>query len=246
MRALIITVAGMSSRFSDSLGRACLKCLYYEKDYKESLLYRMICRNVEFDLYIIVGGFRYGELERFMNEHFGEMRNRILLLENKAYQKYGSGYSLYIGLKEAVDREFDEVVFAEGDLYVDDAGFQRVCDAKSNVITYNRESILAKKAVAFYYDEQYGIHYIYDMSHSSLEIREPFLGIFNSGQIWKFSEKDRMAYVFYSLAQSDWFDTNLVFVQKYFDGLTGKDYEMVSFDTWINCNTISDFRKIKE
>lgn len=246
MRALIITVAGMSSRFSESLGRACLKCLYYENDYKESLLYRIISHNTEFDQYIIVGGFHYGELKQFLNEHFGEIRDRILLLENKAYQEYGSGYSLYIGLKEAVSREFDEVVFAEGDLHVDDAGFQRVCDIENNVVTFNRESILAEKAVAFYYDEQYGIHYIYDTNHNSLEIREPFLGIFNSGQIWKFYEKERVADVFHSLTESDWFGTNLVFVQKYFDGLSDKDYEMVPFDTWINCNTVSDFRKIKE
>ena len=34
VKALIVTVAGMSSRFSESLGRECLKCIYYPNDIK--------------------------------------------------------------------------------------------------------------------------------------------------------------------------------------------------------------------
>ena len=42
MKVLIITVAGMSTRFSQSVGAPCLKCLYHEGRAKDSLLYRML------------------------------------------------------------------------------------------------------------------------------------------------------------------------------------------------------------
>lgn len=246
MKALLITVAGTSSRFRESLGSECLKCVYYENSYEDSLLYRMISRNTEFDCYIIVGGFRYEELVEFVNRYLPEMRERILLVENPFYEQYGSGYSLYTGMKEAVQRDCDELVFAEGDLYVDSAGFDRVCGTRNNVITYNRESILANKAVAFYFDEQHGVHYIYDTGHSALQITEPFLGIFNSGQIWKFYEKERILEAFHKICEPEWRGTNLVFIQEYFGRLTSREYEMIEFSTWINCNTVSDFRKIKK
>ncbi len=246
MNALLITAAGASSRFSESLGRSCLKCLYFENSYKESLLYRMISHPVHFDYYIIVGGFQYERLEQFVEQHFEKIRDRIILLENKDFARYGSGYSLFTGLERAIQLKCDEVLFAEGDLFVDRAGFEQVYRAKRNVITYNKESILASKAVAFYYDVHYGIHYIYDTDHQSLEIREPFLGIFNSGQIWKFYQKERLMDVFDSMGKSDWSGTNLTFIQKYFEGLSDTEYEMVLFDTWINCNTVSDFRQMSE
>lgn len=246
MKVLLITVAGTSSRFRESLGRECLKCIYYEKSYEESLLYRMIRRNTEFDCYIIVGGFRYEELVGFVNRFMKEIRDRIVLVENPFYEQYGSGYSLFVGMKEAIRIDCDELVFAEGDLYVDSAGFDRVCGIRNNVITYNRESILASKAVAFYFDERQGLHYIYDTGHSALHIGEPFLGIFNSGQIWKFYEKGRMVAAFHAIRESEWRGTNLVYIQEYFGRLTDQEYEMVEFSTWINCNTVSDFRNIKE
>lgn len=246
MKALLITVAGLSSRFSESLGKECLKCIYFENSYRETLLYHMMHQNTEFDRYIIVGGFRYQELVEYVRKYLGDFSERIVLVENEAYAEYGSGYSLYLGLREAIQCDCEELVFAEGDLYVDNASFNRICNAKCNVITSNRENILAKKAVAFYYNEQHKIHYIYDTSHSALEIKEPFLGIFNSGQIWKFNEKERMVSTFYAIPEADWQGTNLVFIQKYFESLSEGDYEIIGFDTWINCNTISDYRKMNE
>ncbi len=244
MKALLITVAGLSSRFSESLGRACLKCIYYEDGPHETLLYQMMHQNNEFDCYIIVGGFRYQELTEYVGTYLHDFGERIVLVENKAYEKYGSGYSLYLGIQEAIRCGCDELIFAEGDLYVDRASFTRIYHAERNVITASREPILAKKAVAFYFNEQQHIRYIYDTSHSSLEIKEPFLGIFNSGQIWKFTDKERISDAFSAISESGWQGTNLTFIQKYFEGLTDKDYEIVNFETWINCNTISDYRKI--
>ncbi len=244
MRVLVVTVAGLSSRFSQSLGREQLKCIYYENHISESLLYRMLHQEVSFDKYIIVGGFRFFELEETLERHFSDMRDRICLVENKKYAEYGSGYSLYLGLEAAKDMDFDEIVFAEGDLYVDGKSFLQVCSSDKSVITCSPEAIRADKAVAFYYDMQYRIHYIFDTNHHALEIKEPFLGIFNSGQIWKFRRADGFRECFAEMRPEDWKGTNLVFIQKFFAGLGKEQYEVVAFRKWINCNTVEDFRLI--
>lgn len=244
LEILIITVAGTSSRFSESLGKDCLKCIYYKNNIKESLLYRMIYQNTDFDCYVIVGGFMYDELNQVIENDFSELKKKIILVKNSYFREYGSGYSLYLGLKAIINMEFSQVVFAEGDLYVDKESFERLCELKTNVITCNDEAILASKAVAFYYDVNYGIHYIYDVSHNVLEIREPFTGIFNSGQIWKFVSSDKLKESFFSLNEVEWQGTNLVFIQRYFERLKREEYTMIRFKKWINCNTISDFERI--
>lgn len=48
MRVLIITCAGMSTRFSKSVGYNCLKCIYSDKDIKQSILYKSIMNNVSY------------------------------------------------------------------------------------------------------------------------------------------------------------------------------------------------------
>lgn len=242
---MIITVAGIASRFSQSIGRPCLKCLYYQNDIKDSLLYHIISQNAGIDRYVIVGGFQFDELKKAIDLYFREFHDRICLVKNDKYEEYGSGYSLYLGLEAVRQLEYEELVFAEGDLWVDDESFKRVWKTRGNVITCNNEAILANKSVAFYYDSQYRIHYIFDTNHSLLEIREPFQGIFNSGQIWKFSRRDRVLEVVSELTQEEWRQTNLVFVQKYFGCLNPDEYEIVNLQNWVNCNTVEDFEKVE-
>lgn len=244
MKILLVTVAGMASRFSKSLGQECLKCIYYKNSIEETLLYRLINLNTEFDKYVIVGGFLFDELEAAIHEHFKEFEDRIVLVRNNQYAEYGSGYSLYLGLQAVLDMDMEELIFAEGDLFVDEESFQKISDSHNNVITYNHETILADKAVAFYFDKQYRIHYIYDTEHSALEIKEPFLGIFNSGQIWKFAYADHIRRAFSQIGEMEWRGTNLVFIQQYFGALRKEEYDMIGFEKWVNCNTVSDFEKI--
>lgn len=185
----------------------------------------------------------YDELESAILKDFKEFGNKIILVKNEHYIDYGSGYSLYLALLKIKDMDVDEVVFAEGDLYVDKENFVRVCDNSQNVITCNTEAIEAKSAVAFYFDRNYGIHYIYDTEHSYLEIKEPFLGIYNSGQIWKFANVSHFRRVMDALTENDWHGTNLVFIQKYFGSLKRCEYNIVTFDEWVNCNTVFDYKK---
>lgn len=246
MKVLLITVAGMSTRFSESIGNTCLKCIYHEGNREESLLYQLLSCYSGFDKFVIVGGFRYEELCNEIQEHYSEFSNRIVLVENKEYASYGSGYSLFVGLKKAMEFHPDQIVFAEGDLYVDRETFEGVAVSKKPVLTMTTETINAKKSVVFYLDMNYRIHYLYDLSHSALEIREPFVEIGNSGQVWKFINDDRLQESFQSMSEHDWQGTNLVFIQNYFSQLVPDEYEVLKFKKWINCNTISDFRRVQE
>lgn len=243
MRVLIVTVAGMSSRFSESIGEECLKCIYYTNTIEESLLYRLLYQPVEFDRYIIVGGYKFEKLQAVLNDKFRDKLDKIELVFNPQFSKYGSGYSLYCGLAAALEYKPDEIVFAEGDLFVDEASYRKVCLSSKSVITCNREAILANRAVAFYFDLNNIPHYIYDTGHSALVIAEPFLAVYNSGQIWKFSDSAVLKEVYKSLSDEEWKGTNLVLVEKYFNRLPCEEYEIIALEKWINCNTISDFRK---
>lgn len=245
MRILLITVAGMSTRFSESVKETCLKCIYYRESIEESLLYKLLHQSDVFDRYILVGGFMYEELEKSVKQHFADLKEKIILIKNDNYQTYGSGYSLYAGLKEALKLQFDQLVFAEGDLYFDHLSFEKIILSDKNVITYNKEPVLADKAVAFYYDQRDQIHYIYDTNHNMLEIKEPFSGIYNSGQVWKFAEQSKIMKVMEAMDEEDWKGTNLVFIQKYFESISRRNYELIGFDKWINCNTIMDFDEME-
>jgi hypothetical protein len=244
MKILIVTVAGCSTRFRESLGKDVLKCLYYENDIKDSLLCRIIHQPVAFDKYIIVGGYQFKTLKETIERDYAEYHDRIVLVENTYFDVYGSGYSLYCGLKEALKYPYDEIVFAEGDLFFDTESFVKVFNSDNSVITCNADSICANKAVAFYFDEKKDIHYIYDTGHNSFCIKEPFLAIYNSAQIWKFTDKTLLEKVWQAMDDKDWHGTNLVMIENYFGKLDAKDYSIVKFKNWINCNTITDFENI--
>ncbi len=246
MKVLIITAAGLSGRFSRSVGHPCLKCIYSQDGIQQSLLYQMINQDGEFDYYVVVGGFLYEELKAAAEEISRKLKKKLILVKNDHYEDYGSGYSLYLGLSQIRNMDFDQAVFAEGDLYVDRNSFRKLYDCPGNAVTCSQEAILASKAVAFYFDQNRRIHYIYDTDHQILEVREPFTGIFNSGQIWKFADRLRVRQVMDKISEKAWQGTNLVFIQEYFGGLEKDQYDMVTFRKWINCNTLSDYKSIKE
>lgn len=244
MKILIVTVAGSSTRFSKSVGYDVLKCLYHVNSFSESLLYQIINKHRGFDKYVIVGGYKYDELEKAVNNELTDCRDKIELVYNEHYVDLGSGYSLYCGMKKALEYNPSEIIFAEGDLFIDKESFTEVFNSDRSVVTVNNDPILANKAVAFYFDINNKIRYIYDTGHSSLKIDEPFLSIHNSGQIWKFSDKKLLNEVFENTDLKEWEGTNLVFVEKYFRQLNADRFEIIRFKDWINCNTVNDFKSI--
>lgn len=244
--AAIITVAGTSTRFRKSIGKDCLKCIYSEKEKQDTLLMRQLSMCKTFDTIIIVGGYKFSELEAFVNMYLNEYPGKIILVQNEHYEDYGSGYSLILGIQKAEKLGVKTIVFLEGDLFFDSNTFKLIVENKNNIVTVNNDPIEAKKAVAFYINEDGKINYIYDTAHSALSINEPFLGIYNSGQVWKFSDAAKLYELTSGLNQKEIEGTNLILVQKYFGSLKQKEYQVVKFVDWINCNTVEDYRKAEE
>ncbi len=243
MKSLIITVAGMASRFNRDTDREVAKCLYYEDTPDNSLLSLQIHKvHGLVDEIVVVGGYRYDDLELFVKQNLKDVTCSIKLVYNEHYQDYGSGYSLLKGI-EAVSDKADEIIFIEGDLFFDTASVERIIGSSKDVITVNNEPILSNKAVALYMDARDYPHYIYDTSHSCLEIREPFTAIYNSGQMWKFSDAGRVKGVCKTLTDAQKQGTNLEIIQKYFGTVKSSELDIVRVDCWFNCNTVSDYRE---
>lgn len=246
-RCLIITVAGMATRFRRSVGHDCVKCLYFEHDFAESILSRLILAGKEeFDKIIIVGGYQYKQLQDAVEVYFKDIREKICLIPNAHYDDFGSGYSLLLGIQEACQWNASEIVFAEGDLYVRPEAFQKMCSMEGDIICTNGKTINASESVAFYLDKNNRVHYIYDTEHGALEIKEPFREIHNSGQIWKFADTPRLYKICDQLTEAEKEGTNLVIIQKYFSVAAPRDYQIFHFKDWINCNTVEDYHRIVE
>lgn len=243
MKVLVVTVAGVASRFNKEFNEPVLKCLYHESKIENSLLYQLVSRYDEFDKIVIVGGYLFEQLKETIENNFYLYLDKIILVNNEYYQEYGSGYSLFLGLMAIQSYDVTELVFAEGDLYIDKVSFHNIISSPMNVITINREPILARKSVVLYQDLEDKIHYLYDLNHGELLIQEPFVAIYNSAQIWKINNLKLLFKCVYELSEEQHKGTNLVLIQKYFEQIDSKEYEIITMDVWFNCNTVNDYRE---
>ena len=243
MKVLIVTVAGISSRFNRDTSRNVLKCLYYEDSPTHSLLYQIVCKVLDFERVIIVGGYLYDELVMYAEKYLSNLGPQIELVYNAHYKDYGSGYSLIKGV-ERVPEVANEIIFVEGDLYFDNESFSLVKKSLYDVITVNHEFITSEKAVALYVDEIDKVHYIYDTNHSLLSIPSPIKAIYNSGQIWKFTSLSKLNSVISLLSPKQIQGTNLEIIQAYFDNIPVSDLNFIALNTWFNCNTDADYQKV--
>lgn len=244
MKYLIITVAGTATRFNRDTKEETLKCLYNEDGPQYSLLAQLIKNCGEYDRYIIVGGYLYDKLEKFIKDELIDYRDKICMVYNEHFKDYGSGYSLYKGI-EALDVH-GEVTFVEGDLFFMADEFKNVYDSTKNVITINCEPIYSNKAVAFYINAEDKPRYLYDTSHKTLTITEPFKAIFNSAQMWKFSSSTKLLDAVKTLSNRQLQGTNLEIIQAYFGNMDSDGYEVVRFTDWYNCNTVADYKAVRK
>lgn len=240
MKTLIVTVAGTATRFNQDTDEPTLKCLYNIGGFRNTLLYQILDKARDFDEYIIVGGYLYDKLTKFVDTELVEFRGKIKLVFNPEYSTFGSGYSLNLGVQNS-NPHTDEIVFVEGDLYFDSSDFDKIKTADRNVFTVNHELITAKKAVVVYETDRHSLKYLYDTAHTYLCINESFLAIYNSGQVWKFIDVDKLTKVLNALTSEQIRGTNLEIIQGYFGDLTPEEYDMVEFSTWHNCNTVKDY-----
>lgn len=236
-------MAGTATRFNRDTEEETLKCLYHRGDPRNTLLYQILDKARDFDEFIIVGGYLFDRLSRYVGEELDEFREGITLVHNPEYATYGSGYSLILGIANC-SAETGQIVFVEGDLYFDSEDFDRVVSSGKNVITINHEPITARKAVVVYERLDHLLRYLYDTSHSYLRIEEPFLSIYNSGQIWKFMDPAKLREVVAGLTPGQVRGTNLEIIQGYFGDLEAGNYEIVDFATWHNCNTVADYNTV--
>ena len=247
MRAFLTTVAGMATRFCAGLPQPVPKCIYTEGDPEATLLYRMLTLAKDFDCLVIVGGFRFEEIRAYADTVLpAAIREKLLFAENPEYAAYGSGWSLYLGLKSLLEAEPDctEILFAEGDLYYSASEFAEIAAADADVLTVCTEPIRAEKAVALYYDLKGYPHYIFDTAHGALEIHEPFRSIYNSAQIWKFRDTGRLRAVMQELGAEAQKGTNLVLINRYMQRAceAGTPPQQIMLPVWVNTNTPADFR----
>ncbi|MBR5709375.1 MAG: hypothetical protein IKX40_01320 [Thermoguttaceae bacterium] len=243
MKSLIITVAGMSSRFNKDATEKTLKCLYYEDYPSNSLLSLQISKTYDLvDEIVIVGGYKYEDLEQFIRNQIKDVSHKLKLVFNEHYFDYSSGYSLLKGI-ENTSNKTDEIIFIEGDLLFDTQSVKKIIDSSKDVISINTEPILSDKAVALYFDADNYPHYLYDVKHSCLEIREPFTAIYNSGQMWKFMNPNKARVVCQNLTPEQAQGTNLEIVQKYFGAYNRSQLDIIRINFWYNCNTVADYRE---
>lgn len=248
MKSLIITVAGMSTRFNKDTQEDVLKCLYFETSPLDCLLsYQVRAFYDSFNDIIIVGGYKYETLESFVTSLLDDPDRKIRLVYNEHYNDFGSCYSLIKGI-DSLCVNYGEAIFLEGDLFFDFDSFSGILSSRKDVITINREFIESDKSVVLYLDINGFYHYLYDTSHKHLIIPEPFTAVFNSGQMWKFKDIITLKRIASEISRTSAIKgTNLEIIQKYFSGIKQADIERIEIKKWFNCNTIADYKKaIKE
>ena len=242
MKYLIITVAGTATRFNRDTKEETLKCLYYTDEPQYALLAQLLKNCGEYDKYILVGGYLYEKLGRFVKNELSGYGKKIELVYNEHFKD--SGYSVYKGI-EAI-KEAGDVTFVEGDLFFMATDFRQVYNSPKSVITINREPIYSNKAVALYINVDGKPRYLYDTNHQTLTVSEPFKAIFNSGQMWKFSSSERLLKTVDSLTKEQLQGTNLEIIQAYFSDMNSEEYDVVTFTDWFNCNTVADYDIVRK
>ncbi len=244
-------MAGISSRFNKNIpeDEKILKCLYYNEKPQDTLIYQMLEKLEYADSIIIVGGYKFQDLKAYINKQIPQnLQEKIITVDNPHYHDLSSGYSLYMGIKEALDNfnDINEILFVEGDLDIDSESFSNVVNSKANVLTYNHEPIYSNKAVVLYQNEKDDYHYLFNSDHGMLALDEPFKAIFNSGQVWKFQDIDLLKKANDNFKENLIEDTNLGIIQKYFDLIDNNSIEVIGFSHWVNCNTRKDYEFIKK
>ena len=244
-KVAIITLAGTSSRFSKSVGRECHKSLFRETPDSGNLLEWQIGMLEEngFEKIILVGGYRYDELVEQVKSRFAALD--IVLVKNDHYQDWGSCYSLCLGI-EALPDDAHQVVFLEGDLLFDKKTFASLVASPVDAITSTHTIVDARTSVAFYISAEGRLRYVYDTKHKCLTIEEPFVRIGNSGQVWQFSDATRLKASVAKLGEAEWRGTNLIPILDYYNGIDGNRIPVYSFEAWFNCNTIADYRAMRQ
>lgn len=238
MKVFITTVAGMSTRFNQGHTDPVLKCLYHTERTSECILYRLLRQAEEagFDRLIVVGGYRYQDLQRAIGEYKGRS---VELVYNPRWQDSGSMYSLYYGALASAGAS--EILFCEGDIITDNESFRQLAAARKDSFAIAREPVFADRSVAAYQGSDDRLHYLYDTNHGALTFPPSIKAIFHSAQAWKISDAETFMRMNAQLSETERQGTNLVLIERYFQRRQIEEINPVTMEHWINCNTREDF-----
>jgi len=249
MRVVVITVAGVSSRFNAGMAEKekCLKAIYSDGDVRDTLLMHLVQKCSYADRIIIVGGYQYNELQKYIKEYMPIcLKEKILLVYNRNYNDFASGYSLYLGLEEAFKiSQLEDILFCEGDLDVERDSFENVVSSENSVITYHCGAVRADRDVVVYKGGDGRYHYIFNSAHGLLKITDAFTCLYNSGQVWKFTEISELKMANEAFRAKRNTGINLQIIQKYIDSIPQNRIEAIELRRWTNCNTRDDYAHIK-
>ena len=248
MKACVITIAGVSSRFNEgfSENERCHKAIFHYGDKTNTLLFHLLKKCLNCDVIVLVCGYLYDDIRDYCEYLPDEMRCKIKTVYNLHYEDLASGYSLYMGLDYLFENysDIDAVLFIEGDLDIDEKSFRRIALSGRNVLTYNYDPIFAKKAVALYKNADCRYKYAFNSNHGLLHIDESFSEIYNSGQIWQFVNMKRLKYASDKFYIEDKGDTNLRIISNYIDLSSKDEFDLIGIKCWTNCNTREDYDMI--
>ena len=244
-KTAIVTLAGSSSRFSKSIGYECHKSLYHDEKSSWTILshhINLLCES-GFDDIILIGGYKFEDVSAYIKQNFPDRPIRLFC--NPHYADWGSCYSLVMGIQQ-VKEDCESLVFLEGDLIFDTDNFKKLINLSGNAITANKMLIDARTAVAFYISESGQLKYVYDTKHQKLSVNESFTKIGNSGQVWKFSDINKLKQVISQYKEPEFKQTNLKPIGDYYADVDCNDIPVVAFDVWFNCNTVTDYHLMKK
>ena len=248
MKAAIITIAGVSSRFNQGMPeeKKCHKAIYYEQDRRDTLLYNLLEKCCYADKIVVVVGYKQADIIAYCHDLQKKWQDKMIFVYNEHFTDLGSGYSLYLGIEELRKMHdcWEDVLFVEGDLDIDRESFTRVIEAGKSVLTYSYEPIYANKAVVLYQDGEGFYHYAFNRSHGLLRIDEPFYLLLNSGQLWKFTDWEKLQKANDRFLRECKGESNLGIIRFYVESCNGDSFTLIPLKRWTNCNTREDYKQI--
>ena len=110
-----------------------------------------------------------------------------------------------------------------------------------------RETMEKIHTIAEYWNELYNENgFAIMLNDQKLSINESFVKIGNSGQVWQFSDINKLKKIIASYGKTEFKKTNLIPIIDYYNGMNTIDVPIISFNEWFNCNTISDYQQMKK
>lgn len=254
MKDIVITCAGGSVRFSNSVKCLAHKSIYKAKNQVRCLLEWQIdtalsSKNV--NNIIVVVGFLNNWIEEFIKSSYPN-NERITIINNEKWSTTGSNLSMCLGLLACKNTKADSILCVEGDLYASNfkelieypstKGFRSTTNGHSTVVSnVDVLGIISKE------NKSFKTYFEYSRDHSvfSKIDYEKVVMLFPSGQMWEIAT-DKIDFDKVSKSAEMFPEkTNLEVLQLF--SINSMLIELTPFPLkdWINCNTISELLKCR-